>query len=414
MKIAVYEAPTNARGAQPDVSAVAAGTSWARFGRETVLISDDQHEPSLASRAVTGTVRAPRQVPAQRGELHVVVQHGRTFQQHHPDVPVLHDRGRFLLVQLDPARAKQLATEEETCFGVMPLADGHVVFEERERPQARAAVPFIQNLVNIPAKASVETSLKKFVSFPTRHSTSAGFSSAATWARKQLKLMSYKTRLQSVDVAGSTSRNVIADRPGGGTGNRKVVIVTAHLDSINLQGGPAAPAPGADDNASGSAGVLEMARAFKDHQGVHDLRFILFGGEEQGLFGSKRYVATLSQKERNRIDAVVNMDMVGSLNNASPTVLLEGAQLSQAIIDRLSDAAETYTQLNVETSLNPFASDHVPFINAAVPAVLTIEGADSTNDTVHTGADKLERIDFDLLVEILRMNVAFVAETIGN
>ena len=66
------------------------------------------------------------------------MQHGRTFQQHHPDVPVLHDRGRFLLVQLDPDRARTLATEEETCFGVMPLADGQVVFEERDRPQRRA------------------------------------------------------------------------------------------------------------------------------------------------------------------------------------------------------------------------------------------------------------------------------------
>ena len=414
MKIAVYEAPTNARGAQPDVSALAAGTSWARFGRETVLYSDDEHEPSLAARAVTGTLQSPRQVPARRQDLHVVVQHGRTFQQHHPDVPVLHDRGRFLLVQLDPDRARKLATEEETCFGVMPLADGQVVFEERDRPQPRAAVPFIQTLVNIPASASVETSLKKLVSFPTRHSTSAGFSSAATWARKQLNLMSYKTRLQSVDVAGAKSRNVIADKAGTGTADRKVVIVTAHLDSINLQGGPAAPAPGADDNASGSAGLLEIARAFKDHQGAHDLRFILFGGEEQGLFGSKRYIATLSQAERKRIEAVVNMDMVGSLNNASPSVLLEGAVVSQSVMDGLRDAAETYTQLNVESSLNPFASDHVPFINAGVPAVLTIEGADSTNDTVHSGADTLQRIDFDLLVEILRMNVGFVAQRLGG
>jgi Zn-dependent M28 family amino/carboxypeptidase len=319
-----------------------------------------------------------------------------------------------LLVQLDPERATKLATAEETCFGVMPLADGQVVFEERDRPRPRAAVPFIQNLVNLPATASVETSLKKLVSFPTRHSTSAGFSSAATWARKQLNQMGYKTRLQSVDVGGATSRNVIGDKVGTGAAERKVVIVTAHLDSINLQGGAAAPAPGADDNASGSAGLIEIARAFQNHQGVHDLRFILFGGEEQGLFGSKHYVATLSQAERKRIEAVVNMDMVGSLNNASPSVLLEGATLSQQVIGRLTDAADTYTQLNVESSLNPFASDHVPFINAGVPAVLTIEGADSTNDTVHSGADTLQRIDFALLVEILKMNVAFVAERLNN
>ena len=107
------------------------------------------------------------------------------------------------------------------------------------------------------------------------------------------------------------------------------------------------------------------------------------------------------------------MDMVGSLNSPSQSVLLEGAPLSQAIIDGLSEAAATYTQLTVETSLNPFASDHVSFINAGIPAVLTIEGADNTNDTVHSETDTLQRIDYDLLLEILRMNVGFVAGVIG-
>ena len=88
------------------------------------------------------------------------------------------------------------------------------------------------------------------------------------------------------------SRNVIADRSGQGpSGERQVVLVTAHLDSINLSGGASAPAPGADDNGSGSAGVLEMARVLAGGAARHDLRLILFGGEEQGLFGSERYVA---------------------------------------------------------------------------------------------------------------------------
>jgi Zn-dependent M28 family amino/carboxypeptidase len=78
-------------------------------------------------------------------------------------------------------------------------------------------------------------------------------------------------------------------------------------------------------------------------------------------------------------------------------------------VQELSEAAATYTQLAVETSLHPFASDHVSFINAGMPAALTIEGADNTNNTVHSGTDWLDRIDYDLLLEILRMNVGFVA-----
>jgi hypothetical protein len=62
------------------------------------------------------------------------------------------------------------------------------------------------------------------------------------------------------------------------------------------------------------------------------------------------------------------------------------------------------------TSLNPFNSDHVPFIQKSVPAVLTIEGTDDA--AIHSGRDTLDRLNFDLALEILRMNTAFVAEAL--
>jgi Zn-dependent M28 family amino/carboxypeptidase len=103
------------------------------------------------------------------------------------------------------------------------------------------------------------------------------------------------------------------------------------------------------------------------------------------------------------------MDMIGSLNSPSRGVLLEGAPVSRGVMDRLSDAASTYTDLQVETSIYPFASDHVPFIEKGIPAVLTIESADNTNHTIHSADDRPERIDYELLTDILRMNVAFIA-----
>ena len=63
----------------------------------------------------------------------------------------------------------------------------------------------------------------------------------------------------------------------------------------------------------------------------------------------------------------------------------------------------------METSLHPFASDHVPFIDAGIPAVLTIEGADSANGHIHTDQDVLAHIDLALMREILRMNLAALA-----
>jgi hypothetical protein len=413
MKLATYRLMPDASGEPSDLPP---GASWARFGDEVLLYSDEARWDALAERAERGALQLrERQPDVERELLHVVVQNGRLFQQENPDARVLVDRGRFLLVELDPDRARQLEAKGETCYGVLPLEENEVVFDVRDRTAERGApVAWIQDLVDKVGYSTVETDLAHLVSFPTRYSTSSHYADAAAWARDQLEAMGYVTRLQEIVVDGSPSWNVIADQEGHAADGRGVVLVTAHLDSINIRGGPEAPAPGADDNASGSVGVLEIARALRNHRGEHDLRLMLFGGEEEGLFGSKHYVANLPAAERVRIRAVVNMDMIGTLNVPTRSVLLEGAPLSQRVIDGLSEAAMTYTGLVVETSLHPFASDHVPFIAAEIPAVLTIEGADNTNGNVHSGSDTLDNINYDFTLEILRMNVAFIASEVSQ
>jgi len=142
----------------------------------------------------------------------------------------------------------------------------------------------------------------------------------------------------------------------------------------------------------------------------HDLRLILFGGEEEGLYGSRQYVSRLPKDERTRISAVINMDMVATLNTASPAVLLEGAPVSRSLIKELAEAAATYTSLTIQTSETPFNSDHVPFIDELIPAVLTIEGTDSSNTNIHTANDTLDHINYKLALDILRMNLAVTSK----
>lgn len=415
MKLATYHLLPDARAPRVDPRELP-GTSWAQFGDQVLLYADDTAWEELAKHVDRSALRLQEySAPGKREHMHIVVQNGRLFQQEHPDVPVILDRGRILLVELEPERVRQFEEKSATCYGVLPLAQNQVVFEVRDGAAARAVrIDWIENLVNEVSRPSFEANLTHLVSFPTRHSTSIHYLNAASWARDQLQALHYTTQLQSLTVNGSSSQNVIADKRGNATGARDVVLITAHLDSINIQGGPMAPAPGADDNGSGSAGLLEMARVFAMHRSEHDLRFILFGGEEEGLLGSKRYVASLPGAEKQRIRAVVNMDMIGTMNTTLPGVMLEGASVSERVIDGLAEAAATYTALTVETSLNPFASDHVPFIRAGIPAVLTIEGADSTNGNVHSMKDTIEHINYDLALEVLRMNVAFLAGEIGQ
>jgi Zn-dependent M28 family amino/carboxypeptidase len=283
--------------------------------------------------------------------------------------------------------------------------------------QARRAAPVdpdpaVLALLDTLSRDAFLADLATLAAHPTRRSESAGFDAAATWAADRLERAGYAVTTQAVPRGGGRCRNVIGDRPGA-TPSAGVVLVTAHLDSINLDG-PAEPAPGADDNASGSAGVLALAGALAGHPAALDLRMILFGGEEEGLFGSLAYVAALPPQERARIRAVVNMDMIGCRNTPAAGVLLEGAAVSQDVLDGLARAAATYTDLAVEVSLNPFNSDHVPFIDAGLPAVLTIEAADGTNPRPHTAADTVDTVDADLALAILRMNLAYLVEVLGR
>jgi Zn-dependent M28 family amino/carboxypeptidase len=272
------------------------------------------------------------------------MQVGATFEQEHPDIPVVVSKGRHLVVDVPAGQMQQLATSDETCWAIRPLPADVVLLEtvSPRRGERRASV---QQLVDAVSVTEFRAMLGHLANFPTRHSLSTHFTAAAEWVRDRLQSWGYAVQLPVITVGSGTSLNVVADKPGFGTAARELIIVTAHLDSVNSAGGVNAPAPGADDNASGSAGVLEIARVISTEALQHDLRFILFGGEEQGLHGSIQYVQGLPAVDRSRIRAVINMDMIATLNTPTPTVILEGASISQSVMTSLATAATTYTPL---------------------------------------------------------------------
>ncbi|TBB15611.1 Zn-dependent exopeptidase M28 (plasmid) [Rhizobium ruizarguesonis] len=414
-------APRSARSA----TTASGGASSLQFGDQLVYFGTEPEWAIIARSADTAGLQLRERPGSLESErLHVVIQKGRLFQREHPSVSVLVDKGRYLLVDIDPVLARRLAKRKDPCFTVLaleavdPTARGkdRVVFTSHDldpdRATARAPHPMVSMHVDRISRTTFESDLAELVALPTRFSTSAHYQKACDIVERKLVSFGYATSRQMIGIGGSQSANVVARRAGTGPAPRREVLVTAHLDSINLEGSATSPAPGADDDGSGSAGVIEIARALRDVANVHDLVFIHFGGEEQGLFGSKHFVRSLSASQRSRVHSVVNMDMIGTLNTPVPTVLLEGRAISQSMLDSLADAASRYTGLALETSVNAANSDHVPFLDKGIPAVLTIEGADSSNDEIHTSRDTLDRINFALALEILRMNTAFVAEAL--
>jgi Zn-dependent M28 family amino/carboxypeptidase len=408
MRYIVLSDSTEKRGTEESVRN--SGTHWARLGDKTIVWTASEEWAGFTSKATqAGTSLDQAESGELEGQLYLVIQTGGAFQYEHPEARIVVDKGRYLVVDLFPEEASRLAESKNDWWTVLPLAEDSVIMDI-VKPEARLAIPQMQANIGAISQTTYSSYLSTLVDFQTRHSLSSQFTSAAAWAANQLQSFGYQVKQQPINVGSGSSFNVVADRQGSESEARKLLLITAHLDSINARDGRNAPAPGADDNASGAAGVLEIARVLSEYSAKHDLRFILFGGEEQGLHGSIQYVNELPENERTRIAAVINMDMVGTLNTEPRAVLLEGAPVSRDLMRELAEAAAAYTSLIVQMSENPFNSDHVPFIDENIPAVLTIEGTDSSNNNIHTINDTLEHIDYELALDILRMNLAVASK----
>jgi len=165
------------------------------------------------------------------------------------------------------------------------------------------------------------------------------------------------------------SVNVIADLPGRRAG---AVLLGAHLDSV-------ASGPGLNDNASGAALVLEVARQARrlGVRRVRGLRFAFWGAEELGLVGSSAYVRGLGARRRSQLRAVLNFDMVGSPNFARFVYDGESGPPGSARIEQLFRAYfSAHGQAIDEIALRG-SSDHAPFAQAGLPVGGLFTGADS-------------------------------------
>ena len=211
----------------------------------------------------------------------------------------------------------------------------------------------------------------------------------------------------------STVSNVIAFGEGT-TRPDDWVIVGAHYDSTSED--PFVAAPGAEDNASGCAGVLEVARILTATPSEATVLYICYAGEEQGLYGSQHHsIDLVSAGDDSKVIAMVNMDMIGYNEAASVLdVLLDTEPVGDVLVAVLDDAAAEFTGLVTEISSSwSCCSDHGPYLARGMPAALTIENDFGTYPDYHSTSDVPANLSLDMAREILRMNVAAVAQVAG-
>ncbi len=183
----------------------------------------------------------------------------------------------------------------------------------------------------------------------------------------------------------SEGANVVAVLPGGAPGLAgEYVLVGAHLDHC---GSWPALMPGADDNASGSATVLEIARAAGRlrPRPQRSLVFVLFGGEEEGLLGSKFFVAH-PPKSLKRCVAVFNLDMEGVGRGAFVAGGKNFPDLFK-LLEQARDALEPGLTLKAGLSQGEPRADHGPFQAAGIPAVSLFGTGASPHHGYHTDED---------------------------
>jgi carboxypeptidase Q len=228
------------------------------------------------------------------------------------------------------------------------------------------------------------------------------------------RLLDSGTVQAEVNIAGNFSGkpaevyNTIAEIPGTEKPD-EVVIIGAHLDSWDL-------GTGATDNGTGSTAVLEAARALKK-SGVkpkRTIRFVLFTGEEQGLNGSKAYVAK-HQDELKKISAVLVHD---SGTGKVLSIGLMGNYDARETIDRVMYPLARAKEIGLAepTLRKEDGSDHVPFDEAGVPSFWCVQEVADYDKTHHSQADTVDRVRWDDLTEgaqvlaIFAYNVAELPE----
>ena len=210
----------------------------------------------------------------------------------------------------------------------------------------------------------------------------------------------------SVDVRGETKivHNVAAYLPGT---TSEYVVVGAHYDHLGLgDENSLAPSqigtihPGADDNASGTAGVIELARwASKQPKQTRGILFLTFAGEELGLLGSEWYVNHPMLPLENAV-AMINMDMIGRIREGK--IYLSGTGTGSTFPKLVDDVkAPAPLQIDLAEKAGYGSSDHTSFTTKSIPVLFFFSGLHADYHKPSDTADKIDSADAAKLLDYI-------------
>jgi Zn-dependent M28 family amino/carboxypeptidase len=236
---------------------------------------------------------------------------------------------------------------------------------------------------------------------------------------QELNDMGYTVGLEPVECPDGLSHNVIAEFPGSETPNN-VWLAGAHYDTV-------ATTPGADDNASAVAILLEMAREFAERQGKETLRFVFFTNEEMPYFSTKSQGAMVHaagcQEQGEKIQLMASLEMLGYYSNEPGSqkypigvgkglpdtgnfVAFVGTKKNTERLNSLVSVFKANTHVPTQMLATPIwtpsliRSDHFAFVLHKMPAVLITDTADFRNPNYHSENDTPNTLNYTIMAGV--------------
>ena len=322
--------------------------------------------------------------------------------------------------------------------------------------------------VRLEISARLKADVEKLVSFGTRHSLSSvsdpkrGIGAARDWAAEELRRIAQRcgdcmTIERIADQfkgprapQGVIIENILAIQPGSGN-PAHVIIIAGHIDSrVSDPMDSTSDAPGANDNASGSALVIEVARILSQQQHRATIVYGLLSGEEQGLWGGQ-LLARHAKEQNWPVAAMLNNDIVGGTHGTNGAIVAdrvrvfsEGIRASEDSAEQrarrraggeddgpsraLAKAARRTAAAHSDIGLTVLAvrrpdrfrrgGDHLPALDMGYPAVrfsAGIEDYDHQHQNLRTEnnrkyGDTVDEMDFDYLAKVTQINVALARQ----
>ncbi|MDD2804489.1 MAG: M28 family peptidase [Elusimicrobiales bacterium] len=317
----------------------------------------------------------------------------------------IYTKGRARLVKFTVPYA---SLPPHIAASVRPAEQGEISYGPAAAPEVKMADPAVLALTakvsgsRLLGYADILTNTGKRGAKDLDASAASGNRAAMDYIESAFKDLGYETERHCYKERKKDREcNILARRRSAAPG-AKIIAVVGHMDSVGHNNA------GADDNASGAAGVLEMAQVLSAYASDHELLFIAANGEETGVAGTYALAKKMKASgEMSRVAWAINMDMIAW--NRNGVLDIETNKEFSAYADWVAAQAVIYTKLKPYISMPAWGSDHVPFLEAGVPTYLAIENWEDHNPCYHQACDKMDTLSWTYASELVKLNLAVVA-----